>query len=37
MSERRWTARGLAIGVVMAVLAGIAFAVWVFERIVATG
>lgn len=37
MNERRSTARGLAVGVVMAVLAGIAFAVWVFERIVAPG
>ena len=37
MNRRTPTARGFAIAVVMAVLAGIAFAFWMFERIVATG
>ncbi len=37
MSGRSPTSRGFGIAVVAAVLAGIAFAMWVFERIVATG
>lgn len=37
MNRRTAPARGFAIAVVLAVLAGIAFAAWVFERIVATG
>jgi hypothetical protein len=37
MSERAPTSRGFAIVVVLAALAGIAFAFWLFERIVATG
>lgn len=37
MSGREPTARGFAIAVVLAVLAGIAFGFWMFERIVATG
>lgn len=37
MSRGGSSARGFAIAVVLAVLAGIAFAFWLFERIVATG
>lgn len=37
MNRGGTSARGFAIAVVLAVLAGIAFAFWMFERLVATG
>lgn len=37
MSDRSPSERGFTIAVLLAVLAGVVFAFWLFERIVATG
>lgn len=37
MSGQAPVGRGFAIAVLIAVLAGIAFGLWLFERVVATG